>query len=87
MKRVRFTPHAQEKFVLLASYGCTVRRSQVLKVLSEPETVETGHRGRRVAQGPLDRHRVLRVVFEERENEIVVVTFYPGRGTRYEGSI
>lgn len=44
-------------------------------------------KGRNIAQGPLSPDHLLNVVFAETEAEIIVVTFYPGRRTRYEGAI
>ena len=87
MKAIRFTSHANNKFVELAQHGCSVGRSQVVAVLRRPDLVQPGHHGRQVAQGELDERHVLRVVFVEKEDEIVVVTFYPGRRDRYEGSV
>jgi hypothetical protein len=46
-----------------------------------------GYRGRKIARGPLTQEHLLNVVFSETESEIIVVTFYPGRRTRYEGAI
>jgi len=87
IKPIRFTSHANEKFLILARHGCHVERSQVLAILAQPDVVTQGHRGRRVAQGPLDQRHVLRVVFEEHENEFVVVTFFPARRDRYESQV
>lgn len=87
MKPIRFTSHAEEKFVILATHGCMVTRDQVLETLRQPERIVEGYKGRRVAQGPLSMNHLLNVVFVETETEIIVVTFYPGRRARYEGAI
>jgi len=87
MKPIRFTRHASEKFVILAERGCPVERSGVLQILREPEVIEECRPDRRIAQGPLNSDHVLCVVFEENETEIVVATLYPGRRSRYEGSV
>jgi hypothetical protein len=55
--------------------------------LRKPENVEEGFRGRKVAQRRITQRHVLRVIYEERQKEIMVVTFYPGRRSRYESSI
>jgi len=72
---------------ILSEHGCPVTEEQVLGVLRGPDAVFEGHGGRQVAQGGLDTGHVLRVVFEEHEEEVVVVTLYPGRRSRYEGPI
>jgi len=87
MIRVRFTRHAENKFAVLSAHGCLVTRERVLEVLAHPDAVVEGYRARRIAQGWLNNAHVLRVVFEEHEDERVVVTFYPGRRSRYEGPI
>lgn len=53
-------------------------------VLTAPERVVAGYKARLVAQGHLDEHHVLRVVFEEGAGERRIVTLYPGRRERYE---
>ncbi len=87
MKPVRFTSHADEKFGILAAHGCVVTKAQVLETLKHPDTIGPGYRGRKIARGPLTQEHLLNVVFSETEGEITVVTFYPGRRTRYEGAI
>lgn len=87
MKPVRFTSHAEEKFGILAAHGCVVTRAQVLEALNRPDKIVIGYKERKIAQRPLSQDHLLNVVFAETETEIVVVTFYPGRRTRYEGAI
>lgn len=87
MKPVRFTSHADEKVGILAAHGCVVTRAQVLETLNQPDQTVVGYKGRMVARGPLSPHHLLNVVFSETQAEIIVVTFYPGRRTRYEGAI
>ena len=61
-----------------------VRKEDVIKTIKEPEKVEKGRKRRVIAQRTIDIEHVLRVVYEERGNEIVVITFYPARRGRYE---
>lgn len=87
MKPLRFTSHAEEKFGILAVHGCMVTKAQVVETLKHPDTIGAGYRGRKIARGPLTQDHLLNVVFAETEAEIIVVTFYPGRRSRYEGAI
>ena len=64
-----------------------VRKEDVIKTVKEPEKVEKGRKGRMIAQRTIDVEHVLRVVYEEKDNEIVVITFYPARRERYEGQL
>ena len=87
MASIRFTVHARLKFADLATLGLGVSEAEVLDVLAAPDETVPGHHNRKVAQKGYGPRHVLRVVFEEHENEIVVVTFYPARRRRYEGQV
>ena len=86
-KKIVYGSHAEEKFEILRRHGFVVSKKQVRETLQRPEKVEEGFRGRKVAQRRISEKHVLRVVYEERQKEIGVVTFYPGRRSRYESSI
>ena len=49
-----------------------------------PQKLEQGYGGRAIAQKGLDHDHVLRVVYEEHPDELVIITFYPGRRERYD---
>jgi hypothetical protein len=84
MKAVRFGPHALEKFEDLRRYNVHVAREQVEAVVLRPDHVEISAKGRKVATGAFTQHLVLRVVYRETPEAFEVVTFYPGRRSRYE---
>jgi len=86
-KKIVYGTHAEEKFAILKRHGFVVSKRQIRETLRSPEKVDEGFRGRKVAQRKISASRVLRVVYEEKQNEIVVVTFYPGRRSRYESSV
>ena len=81
---IRFSLHALDKFRILGNHAVVLERSLIEQTVRMPERVVAGHGGRWIAQGPLDDERVLRVVYEETAHEVVVVTFYPGKRSRYE---
>lgn len=83
-KGIRFSQHALLKFEVLVAHGLSLEKELVMNTVLNPAMVSEGYRGRKIAQGPLDEGRVLRVVYEERGDEVIVVTFYPGRRQRYE---
>ena len=68
--------NAEEKTTRLAKLGIT--KEKVLETLSHPEKVELGYRGRKIAQHTLDHRLVLRVISEERDKNILVITIYSG---------
>ena len=71
-------PHARKR---MAAYS--VSEAQVFFALKSPDSVVSGHSNRLVAQKRLN-SRVLRVVFEQKASEMVVVTVYKARADRYE---
>lgn len=75
---IRFTAHARRR---MSRYG--VEEGTVREALRDPDEVVAGHSGRWIAHRILNGY-VLRVVYEEREEHIVVVTVYPARRDRYE---
>ena len=81
-KKVVFTLHAEEKLKRLMKIGVTKER--VLEIIEKPEKVVNGYFGRKIAQGLLSEELILRIVYEESEEEIMVVTIYPDERRRYE---
>jgi hypothetical protein len=56
----------------------------VRETVKKPEKVEEGYKDRKVAQRGITERHVLRVIYEEGPEVIRIVTFYPGRRSRYE---
>ena len=83
MKPVRFTQHALEKLELLRKWGFTVDPESVIGDMADLHESTSGYGGRFVARLQLDEEHILRVVYEE-NGEIVVITMYPARQDRYE---
>ena len=77
---INFTPHAERKLSRLTAVGIT--KSLVIAAIQNPTKVVLGYWGRKIAQGPLSRDLVLRVVYEESGRDIWVITFY--RRGRYD---
>jgi hypothetical protein len=81
---IRFSQHALDKFQVLEQHGLKLDPAQVEATVRRPDRVAPGYAGRLIAQGPLDADRVLRVVYEQTQEGIIIVTFYPGKRARYE---
>ena len=81
-KKVEFTLHAEDKLKRLMKIGVT--KEKILEIIENPEKVVNGYYGRKIAQGLLSEDLILRIVYEESEREIMVVTVYPGERRRYE---
>jgi ribulose-5-phosphate 4-epimerase/fuculose-1-phosphate aldolase len=81
---VRFTKHAREKFKVLQNHGVFIPETRVVETVLNPEFVDRETRAPLfVVQGTLDQSHVLRVVYRQEENVIVIITFYPGRMSQY----
>ena len=85
-KPIRFSQHADTKFEVLRAHGLGLEQGTVLATVNHPDEILNDYSGRKVAQALLDERRVLRVVYEERSDEILIITFYPGKRERYEKS-
>ncbi|MBA7530498.1 hypothetical protein ES705_22706 [subsurface metagenome] len=81
-RKVEFTLHAEDKLKRLAEVGVTKKR--ILEIIENPEKVVNGYYGRKIAQGLLSEDLIIRIVYEESEEEVMVVTIYPGERRRYE---
>jgi len=86
---VRYTGHARGKFELLARYGVRVSPTMVEDTIRNPDTMmpDPSGGGRTIAQRRMSDRHVLRVVFRREDNVAVVITFYPGRRSRYETAV
>ena len=82
--RIRFSQHAMLKFQVLKEHGLELNQEEVEEAVRAPSRISPGYHGRIVAQSPLDEERLIRVVYEERAGEIIIITFYPARRARYE---
>ena len=52
-----------------------------------PDSVKEGRNNRMIAQRAVDKEHLLRVIYEKRRDDFVIVTFYLARRERYEDQI
>jgi hypothetical protein len=81
-RTINLSPHAKEKLKRLRQSGVT--EEKVVKTVHDPEKLSPGFFGRKIAQSSLSGELMLRVVYEEMDNSILVVTMYPAKKGRYE---
>lgn len=74
MKPVRFTQHALGKLELMLKWGFKIDRDEIARSLIDPHESSIGYRGRVGAHLELDEDHILRVVYEE-NSEVVVVPY------------
>ena len=82
--KFEFTNHALGKFKLFEKYNFKITGNQVLDVIKKPDRIEQVKGGRKIAQTKISNRHVLRVIYEEHEEIIKVIAFYPAMGKRYE---
>ena len=69
----------------LAKIGIT--KEKAIKTVKNPEKIVNGYFGRKIAQRFSSNKLVVRVVYEKKENKILIITVYPGERRRYEDKI
>ncbi len=84
---IRYTRHAEYKFEVLRQHGFPVTSGQVVDPLMNPDRVISQSEGRLIAQKLLTEKHLLRVVYRIEGEDMVVITFYPGRRERYGNEI
>jgi len=85
--KIEFTNHAREKFIILSRHNFLIDEEHVFQAVIQPTKVEPSRKDRFVAEKALDDTHLLRVIYEAREDRIVIVTFYPARRCRYENKL
>lgn len=81
-KPIALSPHAKEKLKRLVLIGVTA--DTAFKTIKQPESLISGYFGRKIAQSSLTDELLLRVIYEETDNNILVITLYPAKRERYE---
>jgi mRNA-degrading endonuclease RelE of RelBE toxin-antitoxin system len=81
---VVYTRHAEEKFEVIKRHGFEVIRKQVEETLAAPDMVIPQAKGRMIAQRHIIKRHVSRLIYRQEGEDLVVITFYPGRRERYE---
>lgn len=76
--KILITTHAGER---MAKYD--LKEQAVKNCLEKPDLIVEGKEGRKIAQKRLNGY-VLRVIYEETENNYVVITTYKAKSERYE---
>lgn len=82
--KIVFTKHALKKFMDLKDLDISVSRKMVLNLIENPEHLdkETDFPNL-IASKVIDKSHILRVVYKEESDRMVIITFYPARKGRY----
>ena len=82
--RFHFTKHANEKFARVKKAGFPLTSDQVEKTIIHPSKIEAKPDGTFIATKILGSIYILRVVYREQDDIMVIITFYPARRVDYE---
>ena len=83
-KKIVFCAHAENKFRIFKQHGLELTKAQIIDVIINAESITDGEHSRKIVQKPFDSEYLLRVIFEEANDLITVITFYPAKRSRYE---
>jgi hypothetical protein len=81
---VRFTDHALHKVRGRKGGGFDVSEDLAMKIPLHPHRTEPARAGRMFAQSPIDERHLLRVLFEEESDGLVIIAVYVGARRQYE---
>ena len=84
MKNLVFSQHALDKIEILKKHQIFLDKELIENAVLNPDSIDSGYKGRFVAQKILDEHHVLRIVYETSKKSLRIITMYPGRRKRYE---
>ena len=77
---IRFTAHARDKISRLAKLGVT--EEFVRRIIERPERKGLGYLGRSIMEGRLSDKLQLRIITEQTDNNVLVITVYPAYRSR-----
>ena len=60
------------------------QKNTIISAIESPDKIESGYKGRRIAQKIIDERHLIRIIYEDLPEVVRVITFYPGRRERYE---
>jgi uncharacterized protein YutE (UPF0331/DUF86 family) len=84
MKEIKFSEHVLLKIEILKRHGIIIKEDFIKNAIAYPDKIDHGYKDRFIVQKKLDPEHVLRIVYEEYTDYILVITLYPGRRKRYE---
>ena len=81
---IRITDHAHDRLRQERDRGFNVDEALARKILLQPYQLTPARNGRWFAQSPIDERHLLRVLFEEDSDGLVIITVYIGARRQYE---
>jgi len=82
-KEIRWSEHAQLKLDILNQRGIKISAELIAEIIQSPNR-QSEEENKKIVQSPITDNLVLRVVYREFSDFILIITFYPGKRSRYE---
>ncbi len=79
-----YSNHVITMIEILRRHGIYVDKNLIEDIVRDSEKPVQGYKNRLIAQKKINETHVMRVVYEELNNIIEIVTVYPGRINRYD---
>ena len=83
-RHIRITGHAQDRLRQERDRGFEVDEALAMEILLQPYQLTPARDGRWFAQSPIDERHLLRVLFEEESEGLVIITVYVSSRRQYE---
>ena len=81
--KFRFTLHAKQKLILLRRYRFNITAKKVKQTVQNPVKIDERNDGTLIATTLFDEKHILRVVYRQEDDIMIVITMYPGRRKAY----
>ena len=85
--KIIFTKHVLEKFKILEQFGWKITKIHVQNTIKTPKWIGKSRFGQRTAMSTVDSMHILRVIFNQENGKIKVITFHIARRGKYESTI
>lgn len=85
--KIVFTKHAEEKFNALAALGWKITKNVVIKTVKKPVWKGMSRFGQETAMNLINKHHILRVIFNKENDIIKIITFHVVRRGKYESTL
>ena len=82
---IHITKHAKEKFKIFKEHKFIITKKQVIETINKPDLIDRSkYPPFLIAQKRINSTHVLRVVYKIKNEDKIIITFYPGRRKQYE---
>lgn len=85
--KIVYTRHALEKFVVLEKQDWKITKNKISRTVRKPKWRGVSRFGQKTVMSLVDMEHIIRVVFDEEDGIIKVITFHIARRGKYESTL